>query len=167
MRENEQDVGPYRIDLIRAIWNRVARMIESLHAIGAVKSSLRELDATLVSAAALGSMVDDSEITKVLRVLAGQDNMHAGDWLRARAVEAQMPRRKPPAALELQIRLKGLQCKRLVARCDGDGESYRVTIANVRGDVVSCHSTSFANSLEGAIKMAGARSETDDEDNRG
>lgn len=159
MRENEQDVGPYRIDLIRAIWGRVARMIESLHGIGAVKSSVRELDLVLTEEAAIASTIDHAEITKALRVLAGQDNMHAGDWLRARAVDAQMPRRKPPAALDLQIRLKGLQCKRLVARCDDDGESFRVAIANVRGDVASCHSTSFANALEGVIKMAGARSD--------
>jgi hypothetical protein len=36
--------------------------------------------------------------------------------LRSKAVEAQMPRRKPPAALDLQIRLRGLQCQRLVAQ---------------------------------------------------
>jgi len=162
VKENAQDLGPYRIDLIRAIWGRIARMVDALRDVGAICSSVTvaSIEASLRGAEELGAeVIDDYELTKTLRVLAAQDNMHAGDWLRARAVEAQMPRRKPPPALDLQLRLKGLQCKRLVARCEPDGESYRVTIANVRGDVVSAHSSSFANALEGAIKMAGARSE--------
>jgi hypothetical protein len=161
---NGQDVGPYRIDLVVAIWYRIARVTDALYAIGALAvtaSTLRQI--VDVCKEQGNEAIDDPDLTRALRILAAQDGMHAGDWLRARAVEAQMPRRKPPAPLDLQIRLKGVQCMRLVAqlitRREGETvtEAHRVTIRNTRGDVASCESASFANALEGAIKMAGAR----------
>jgi hypothetical protein len=51
-----------------------------------------------------------------------------------------MPRRKTPAPADLQIRLRGLSCLRLVATLNRETESYRVVIKNLRGDVASCES---------------------------
>src|SRR5262249_56656479 len=68
--------------------------------------------------------------------------------------ESRLPRRKPPAPADLQIRLRGLSCRRLVATMDAERDSFRVTVKNLRGDVASCESPDFINALEGAIKMA-------------
>jgi hypothetical protein len=164
MTPNEQDIGPFRIDELLAIWQRVARTVEALWAIHAVTSSSAELRKLVQATQEVGDgVIDHQDITRALRVLAAQDGMHAADWLRMKAVEASMPRRKPPPALDLQLRLKGLNCTRLVAQLrrsdpiDRGSKAFRVTIRNVRGDVVSCESPSFSNALEGAIKMAGAR----------
>jgi hypothetical protein len=163
----DQDHGPFRIDLVLAIWTRVARTADALYQTQALSSSAAALHQRIQVTAEQGNQaIDDPELTRVLRVLAAQDGMHAGDWLRKTAVEAQMPRRKPPASIDLQVRLKGVQCVRLVCslvrrRGDEDKmlESHRVTIRNTRGDVASCESDSFANALDGAIKMAGVRTE--------
>lgn len=169
MTPNTKDAGPYRIDLVLAIWSRVSRTADALFAVSAIASSGNALQSALQDAAELGATVIDHDcLTRTLRVLALQDGMHAGDWLRMRALEAGMPRRKPPASTDLQIRLKGVQCVRLVAqlirRQEGDEvhEAHRVTIRNVRGDVASVESPSFANALDGAIKMAGV-ARTEDE----
>lgn len=138
-------------------------MADALLAIGAIARSSEALHLELgKTAAAGGTVFDDAALTKTLHVLASQDGMHAADWLRMRAHEASIPRRKTPPSTDLQIRLKGVQCTRLVAqliRRDDNGESYeayRVTIKNVRGDVASVESSQFSNALDGAIKMAGA-----------
>lgn len=168
MKPNEQDVGPYRIDELLAIWSKVARTSDALHAVQAISMSSIELKRLVDAAQERGRKdIDHQDITRTLRVLAAQDGMHAGDWLRMKAVEASLPRRKPPPAVDLQLRLKGLNCKRLVAQLvkgeTEDDEGFRVTIVTMRGDVASVESPSFANALEGAIKMAGARREDDDE----
>lgn len=169
MTPNAQDVGPFRVDLVLAIWSKVSRTAEALLAIGAIATSVEALQLELDATAAAGNaVIEHADLTRILRVLATQDGMHAGDWLRARAAEASMPRKKPPASTELQIRLKGVQCLRLDARLirrkEGEQlyEAHRVTIKNVRGDVASVESPSFANALDGAIAMAGARG-TEDE----
>jgi hypothetical protein len=166
---NAQDTGPYRVDLVTLIWGRISRSADALHGVGAIAHNGQQLGELVQAAVAVGQeLVAIEDLTRTLRVLAAQDGMHAGDWLRSRAVEAQMPRRKPPAALDLQIRLRGLQCRRLVAklitRTDDEDvtEAYRVTIVNTRGDVASVESSSFANALEGAIAMAGARADQED-----
>lgn len=162
MTPNEQDIGPFRIDELLAIWTKIARTVEalwSIHACGAPSAEIRKMIA--VTQEVGDAVIDHPDLTRALRVLSQQDGMHAADWLRMKAVEASMPRRKPPPALDLQLRLKGLNCTRLVAQLvrgdTEDDEGFRVTIRNVRGDVVSVESASFANALEGAIKMAGAR----------
>lgn len=163
---NSKDEAPYRLDLVLAIWTRIERTADALRAISAIASSGEQLRVELEEAVGHGAtVVDIDALNKVLLVLSQQDGMHAADWLRARAVEAQMPRRKTPASVDLQIRLKGVQCKRLVAQLvthyiegtDEVYEAHRVTIKNVRGDVASVESPSFSNALEGAIAMAGAR----------
>lgn len=166
MIPNSQDTGPYRIDLLMLIWGRISRSADALHGIGAIARDGAALGELVQAAAAAGQhLLDLEDVTRTLRVMAAQDGMHAGDWLRSRAAEAQLPRRKPPPALDLQIRLRGLQCERLVAkvirRVDDKTvvEAYRVTITNTRGDVASVESSSFANALEGAISMAGARAD--------
>lgn len=164
MKANEQDVGPFRIDLVLAIWSKVSRTADALHAIGAIPSNGEALQLAVGKTAAAGGTVIDHEcLTRTLRLLALQDGMHAADWLRMRAVEAEMPRRKPPAPVDLQIRLRGVKCTLFVAKLsrdeeDGD-EAYRVTVKNVRGDVASASSSSFANALEGALKMAAVKTE--------
>ena len=62
--------------------------------------------------------------------------------------ESQLPRRKPPAPADLQIRLRGLSCRRLVATMDPAADTFRVQIKNLRGDVASCESHDFINALE-------------------
>lgn len=163
MKPNEQDVGPFRCDLLLAIWQRFARTADALCEIGLIRMSSSEMR-RLVEGTNDIRGIDHADITRTLRLLALQDGMHAGDWLRMKAVEAQLPRRKPPPSVDLQIRLRGLNCKRLVAKSDHERESHRVTIWNMRGDVVSVDSSSFANALDGAIAMAGAR--TDEEEDR-
>jgi hypothetical protein len=159
-----QDLGPWRIDLVLAIWPRIARTIETLRAIGAVRSRPEDIETVIRSNAEAGCQaVEHRELGRVLCVMAAGDNMHVGDWLRRTVAESHMPRRKPPAPADLAIRLRGLACKRLVARINDETESYRVTILNLRGDVASCESYDFINALEGAIKMAGARADRTEE----
>lgn len=163
---NAQDEGPWRIDQVRAIWWRIERTIDALHEVGALALVAVDVKTLVDELAASGLELTSSEaLTKALRVLALQDGMHAADWLRMKAVEAQMPRRKPPAAVELQLRLRGVACRRLVAQLDEETGTVRVTIKNMRGDVASVQSESFANALEGAIKMSGARAEGVDDEN--
>lgn len=161
---NEMDVGPFRIDLLIAIWPRFARALDALCEIGAASVRSADVRAVLDAMLAAGrELVDDAIITAVLRLLALQDSMHANDWLRVRAAEAMTPRRKPPASTDLQMRLRGVQCRYLGARLVyGDGETpggdrYRVTIENMRGDVASCEHVMFPSALEGALRMSGAR----------
>lgn len=170
MRPNVEDSGPYQIDLILDLWTWVARAADALWALGAISLPSAELRKILAAVAEQGNAsISHDDITRTLRVLAAIDCMHAGDWLRMKAADQRMPRRKTPPAVDLQIRLKGLQCKRLVcslvrlktgehAMIPGvEYEAHRVTIHTVRGDVVSAEGPGFANALEGAIKMAGAR----------
>lgn len=160
-----QDLGPWRIDLVLAIWPRIARTIETLRAIGAVRMAPEDIEAVIRPLADAGVQgVRHPELGRVLCVMAAADNMHVGDWLRKTVAESQLPRRKSPAPADLSIRLRGLACKRLVATCKPDDDTYRVTIHNVRGDVVSCESWDFHNALEGAIKMAGARADRVEEE---
>lgn len=160
MRPHDGDIGPYRLNEVRAVWIPIARTIDVLHGLGAcgidAVASREIIDAAVIKGDS-GTVL--ASVALALRILSAQEGMHALDWLRMRAIDEQMPRRKPPAAVDLQLRLKGLQCKRLVAHCDPDGESYRVTIQNTRGDVASVNSSSFASALEGAMRMAGARME--------
>lgn len=160
MRPNDQDRGPFRVDLLLAIWQRFTRTADALFEVGAIANPTAKLRQLLEAAK---GEIDHPDVTRALRVLALQDGMHAGDWLRMKAVEAQLPRRKPPPAVELQIRLRGLNCKRLIAKLDDEKENYRVTIWNSRGDVASVESASFANALDGAIQMAGARNDQEDD----
>jgi hypothetical protein len=162
VKPNEHDRGPYRVDLLLAIWKRIARTADALWEVGAIKMPSAEMRKRIALAEVEEIReISIGDITTTLRMLALQDGMHAGDWLRMKAVEASLPRRKPPPAVDLQIRLRGLNCKRLVAKIDED-QNVRVTIWNTRGDVASVQSESFANALDGAIQMAGARSEEDD-----
>lgn len=159
-----QDLGPWRIDLLRAIWPRIARTVETMRAIGAVSTPPEDLELAMNAASDLGAqLVQHQDLGRVLCVMAAGDNMHVGDWLRKTVSESQLPRRKSPAPADLSIRLRGLACRRLVARCDPERQAYRVTIHNVRGDVASCESFDFLNALEGAIKMAGARASRSEE----
>jgi hypothetical protein len=159
-----QDLGPWRIDLVRAIWPRIARTVDTLRAIGAVRTSSHEIKLAIDASAELGDqVVDHAELGRVLCVLAAGDNMHVGDWLRKTVAESQFPRRKSPASADLVIRLRGLHCTRLVARVNDETQEYRVTIKNTRGDVASCESHDFINALEGCIRMAGARADATEE----
>jgi len=155
-----QDLGPWRIDLLLAIWPRIARAVDTMHGIGAVGLRANELKRAIDAAAALGSLAFlHRDLARTLCVMASVENMHVDDWLRRTVYESQLPRRKPPAPADLQIRLRGLSCRRLVATMAPERDSFRVTIKNLRGDVASCESHDFINALEGAIKMAGARAD--------
>jgi hypothetical protein len=163
VRPTDQDAGPFRIAHLIAIWRLFARTAEALWEIRAIGNPSAELRKVIDAREAEGvEVVSHADITRVVRLLALQAGMHADDWLRMTAADALLPRRKPPPAVELQIRLRWLNCKRLVCRLDEAKQNYRVTIHNVRGDVASVESCDFANALEGAIKMAGARAEGDE-----
>jgi hypothetical protein len=110
-----------------------------------------------VLAAVRSPKVDHADLARALCVMAAADNMHVGDWMERTVYELQMPRVKTPAPADLQIRLRGLSCRRLVATLNHETDNYRVVVKNLRGDVASCESSDFLNALEGAIKMAGAR----------
>jgi hypothetical protein len=158
-----QDLGPYRLDLVQALWPRIARVVRTLHAIGALRTAAAELEHVITAAAQAGRpTVDHADLARALCVMAAGDNMHVGDWMERTVYELQMPRRKAPAPVDLQIRLRGLICRRLVAQINDETESYRVTIKSLRGDVASVESSSFSNALEGAIKMAGAVARPED-----
>jgi len=160
-----QDLGPWRIDLLLAIWPRIARAVDTMHGTGAGELRSDELKRAIDAAAAMGSLAFvHRDLARTLCVMASVENMHVDDWLRRTVYESQLPRRKPPAPADLQIRLRGLSCRRLVATMDPAADRFRVTIKNLRGDVASCESHDFINALEGAIKMAGARADrTEDE----
>jgi hypothetical protein len=168
IRLNEQDMGPFRIDLVLGVWVRIGRAIDAMRALGFSAATADEMHAVLVKLAADGrTETSDDRIVKALRFLALQDGMHANDWLRMRFADEQAPRRKPPASVDLQIRLRNVQCNFLVARicrgkpdssrCDGERlpDTFRVTIRTMRGDVASCESEHFAHALDGAVAMAG------------
>lgn len=167
MNPNSDDVGPFRIDHLRSIWLRIARTAGMLQMFGAITMRPDALKQLVDATAECGNeVVDHPAITRTLRVLAAAEDMHAADWLRMKALEADLPRRRLPPAVDLQLRLRGLQATRIVAQLIrrnefGRPENFRVTIRTTRGDVASVESTNFANALEGAIKMAGARAEGD------
>lgn len=153
-----QDLGPWRLDLLMAIWPRIGRALDTMRAIGAVQAGGDEVRHWLELAAGAGVQTfDHRDLARTLVVMSSVENMHVDDWLRKTVAESKMPRRKTPAAADLQIRLREVSCRRLVATMVEDG--YRVVIKNLRGDVASCESPDFINALEGAIKMAGARKE--------
>ena len=159
-----QDLGPWRIDLLQAIWPRIGRAVDTMHAIGAVRLRAAELERELAAAAARGAAAfGNIELARTLCVLASVDHMHVDDWLRRTVYESQLPRRKTPMPADLQIRLRGLNCLRLVISLNQDADSFRVVIKNLRGDVASCESPDLINALEGAIKMAGARADRTEE----
>jgi len=158
---DRQDLGPWRADLLLAIWPRIGRAADTMRAIGAVRAGSAELKLAIDAATAGGRQsFGHPDLARTLCVMASVENMHVDDWLRKTVYESQLPRRKSPAPADLQIRLRGLSCRRIVATMDPDADSFRVVIKNLRGDVASCESTDFLNALEGAIKMAGGRKET-------
>lgn len=164
---NDQDRGPYRIDLVQAIWTRIARTADALYQTQALACSAAALQQRIQVTAEQGNAaIDDPDLTRVLRVLAAWDGMHAGDWLRKTVTDQQLPRRGTTPALALQGRLQGVGCERLVCtlsrRRDPQNptriaELHRVTIRSAGGGIASCESESFALALEGALRMAGAR----------
>lgn len=167
----ERDAGPFPIEPIRAIWTWVERAAFALREQGAITSTPNELRAELDAQESAGAeRIAHPELARALRVMAALENMHVDDWLVQRAAEVLMPRRKPPPVVDMQMRLKGVQCQRLVAqviRC-GDGKTatakHRVTIQTLRGDVASAEHPRLHHALDGAIRMAGARTGSTEED---
>lgn len=160
MNVKPADVEPPRIDLVLVLWTRISRTIDALASLDPAPApiALEDLRAKLELDVQAGiEVTTDPLVIRALRVLAWQDNMHANDWLRKTAVDAQIPRRKQALVTDLQIRLKGVQAKRIVMSAETREGTYRVTVHTFQGDVVSARSDNFVNALAGAIKMAGAR----------
>ena len=118
------------------------------------------LDAARARSTKPDAKVDHETLTRSLVALARLDGMHAREWLEMQAVSSTMPRRKPPAAVDLVARLVGVEPRRLVIEDVGDG-LVRCTIANHRGDVASVTSGRLANAIDGAIRLADARKDHD------
>lgn len=153
---NAEHDGPVRIDDVIAIWRRIARTAEVLHAMGVLRPSLTVLRARIAAEAqANGGAVQNPDLFVILRVLAAPDRMTAHDWLRMKVVETSRRLDRPGHQLDL----RGLRCKRLVIAYDERGDVV-VTVENRRGDVASVVSCNLGNALDGAIRMAGARTET-------
>jgi hypothetical protein len=158
VKANEKDEGPFQIDLLQAIWWHLEQVCTVLHSAKLVACSAAELRRWVDEAQAEGhASVIHPTVALILRILAAPLSMHCDDYLRMKGVEAQLPRRKLDPSVDLQIRLRGLEARRVVCQLDDVTETYRVTIKNVRGDVASAAGATFPNALEGAIKMAGAR----------
>jgi hypothetical protein len=153
---NDQKDGPYRVADVKTVWTRIARMVDHLHKLGVIDMSAPDL-ALLINRLEVHDQpdVDVPALNTTLEVLAAPDAMCASDWLRMKVVDA---RGRTNVSLH-PLDLRGLKCRRLVVRFDGTDEEpvCRVTIHNRRGDIASVESTSFANALDGAINMAGAR----------
>jgi len=147
-------------ELVLAIWPRLERMIVALGKVGIFVN----VDRTQAFVATLKGRNDEGVITNdhvatAIRLLALQDSMAPHDWLRMKAVDAAMPRKRTPPALDLQLRLKRINARSLVAKVvqrENGSELARVTIKSARGDVASCEAPGFAEALEAAIQMAGA-----------
>lgn len=161
MNVRPADTEPLRIDLVLQLWTRIARTIDalrSLYTFDAEDESTDSVRERLESVAASERETTvEPTVLEAVRILAWQDNMHAADWLRMRGVEALLPRRKQALVTDLQIRLKGVQAKRIVMSAVTEEGAYRVTVHTFQGDVVSALSDNFVNALNGAIAMAGAR----------
>lgn len=158
MNPKAADSEPFRLELVERIWTKIARTVDALHSLGVCELKPEALHGILAAHAEQGNDASSHpDLERALRVLAWQDNMHAGDWLRKEAVEAMLPRRKQALVTDLQIRLKGVQAKRIVMSARTEDGSYRCTVQTFHGDVVSARSDNFVNALNGAIAMAGAR----------
>lgn len=164
MNVTEHDTAPMRIDLVLRLWTKIARTVDALRSLGVGDLSSDELRAIIDATAEEADAVVHPDLERALRVLGWQDNMHAGDWLRMRAAEAMLPRRKQALVTDLQIRLKGVQAKRIVMSARTEEGSYHCTVRTFQGDVVSARSDNFVNALNGAIEMAGARKDGPDEE---
>lgn len=152
---DEVGCGPYRIDDVLAIWKRIARTAEVLHGVGALAITLAQLRLEVGRLAEQhNGAVDHPELTRVLRVLAAPDRMSPSDWLRMKVVDQSGRHGKPGHPLDL----RGLRCRKLIASFESSGDVL-VTVENLRGGIASVKSCNFGNALEGAIRMAGARSE--------
>lgn len=151
--EPDKVTGPFRVEDLLAIWNRIARMAHVLHGAGQIRSKPDELRA-LIAAAALAdeASFEHPDLNRTLGFLAAPDAMFASDWVRMKVIDARGQTNVAAHALDL----RGLRCRRLVIRFT-DGDACRVTIHNRRGDVVSVDGHNLANALGGAIRMAGAR----------
>jgi len=157
---NERDVPPFRVDMVLAAWAALDVMVEVLFLLGLVPRGADDARRICeLVAAAKRRTINHPSITTALRVLAAADGQHAADWLEQQALDAGVPRRKPPPAVDLVARLEGLDCRRLLLEERLDLGVVRVTVWNHRGDVASHESGSTANALEGAIHMASARRE--------
>jgi hypothetical protein len=156
---DERDLAPLRVDLVLSAWPAIGPMLEAMHRVGLVPRGEGEMRRIVELVASRGgARIDHPSIAAAVRVLAALQGQHASDWLEATAQAATMPRRKPPPATDLVLRLEGVECSRLVLE-EADEGIVRVTIWNHRGDVVSYESGNTANALDGAIRMADARRE--------
>jgi hypothetical protein len=50
-----QDLGPWRIDLLLAIWPRIARAVDTMHGIGTVELRSDELKRAIDATTAIGA----------------------------------------------------------------------------------------------------------------
>lgn len=158
MNTKPADTEPLRLDLVVQLWTKVSRTVDALRSLGLVTLNPEELRAVLDAQREQGNEASDhADLVRAVRVLAWQDNMHSSDWLRKEAADALVPRRKQALVTDLQIRLNGVQAKRIVMSARTGEGTYRCTVQTFQGDVVSCRSDNFVNALTGAITMAGAR----------
>lgn len=156
----ERDAPPFRLDLVLAAWAAIEVMVESLWRERVIRRSAEEMRRVCELAIELGrTRINHESITLPLRLLAASAGQHVVDWLEQQAVEAQLPRRKPPPAVDLVLRLDGVDARRLLLEELGAEGVVRCTVWNHRGDVVSHESGSTANALAGAIRLADARRE--------
>lgn len=155
---NDQKDGPYRVADVKTVWTRIARMLEHLHKLKLVKRPSAELrilidrlDREEVSD------TDDGDISYALEMLAASDAMCASDWLRMKVVEA---RGRTNVSLH-PLDLRGLACRLLVVRFEADDVCHVTVKTQLAGTsrVASVRSAGFANALDGAIRMIGARKE--------
>jgi hypothetical protein len=83
---------------IASLVKPIARVVRTLHAIGALRTTAAELEHVITAASQAGRpTVDHSDLARALCVMAAGDNMHVGDWMERTVYELQMPRRKAPA----------------------------------------------------------------------
>lgn len=147
---------------IAAAWPRIlgaARALERAGSFAGLYRGVLDQRGLVERAQLAGELVASAHIDAAVRCCAAFEDMEPGDWLRMAAIDATIPRRRPPPSVAIALRLRGVQCQRLVAQVveDLNGEdAVLVELQSTRGDVVSCRREDFDEALEGALRMAGA-----------
>lgn len=152
--EPDKVVGPFRVDDLLAIWNRIARMAHVLYGSRIIKRTPDELRALIAAAEASDeASFECPDLNRVIGFLAAPDAMFASDWVRMKVIDARGQTNVAAHSLDL----RGLRCRRLVVKFIDDTDACRVTVHSRRGDIVSVLGHNLANALGGAVRMAGAR----------
>lgn len=149
------DVERLEVDAVLVAWARLAPVVDALYASGAAPRGAAEARRVVELVRDRGARwIRYAPVSTAARVLAAIAGVGVATWLADAAHEARTPRRKPPPAVDLLLRLQGVDARWVQLIEDRNQGIVRCTIATHHGDVVSHESGATANAIAGAISLA-------------